>query len=141
MNTLDEKDRILHFEGRRLEPISRQRNAVGLCSICDLDLKSLAYYRMPDGWLVCACCKNNHLALIHYDIDWNWLGDLDLQIGGDLESISSLPRDKLEAVFTPAEVRDMLACQQGKPYTRQNLYRARAKFEKFEKLFGIKIEL
>ncbi|VVB72858.1 Uncharacterised protein [uncultured archaeon] len=141
MNMLVEKGCILHFEGKRLEPVSRQRNAVGLCSGCDNDLESLAYYSVPSGWLVYACCKNNHLALMHYDIDWNWLGDLDIEVGEDRESISSIPREKLDVVFTPAEVRDMHAYQQGQPYTRQNLYRARAKFEKFEKLFGIKINL
>ena len=56
-------------------------------------------------------------------------------------SVSSIAKEKLEAVFTQAEIRDMLACEQSAPYTRQNLYRARAKYEKFEKLFGIKIDI
>jgi len=35
----------------------------------------------------------------------------------------------------------MIACQEGSPYTRQNIYRARTKYEKFENLFGIKIDI
>jgi hypothetical protein len=35
----------------------------------------------------------------------------------------------------------MAACQEGRPYTRQNLYRARAKYERFERLFGIKLDV
>lgn len=55
--------------------------------------------------------------------------------------ISSISREMLEAVFTQAEIRDMLACEKGGHYTRQNIYRARAKFERFERLFGIRIRI
>ncbi|MCK7515654.1 MAG: hypothetical protein MZV70_74550 [Desulfobacterales bacterium] len=85
--------------------------------------------------------QKEHLVLMRYDRQWNWLGDMDLEISKEKVSISSIAKEKLEAVFTQAEIRDMLACQQGLPYTRQNLYRARAKYEKFEKLFGIKIDI
>ena len=69
------------------------------------------------------------------------LGDLELESTPEFKSISSLPREQLEAVFTPAELRTLEACEKDQPYTRQNLYRARAKYEKFEKLFGVKIKL
>jgi len=55
--------------------------------------------------------------------------------------VADLPREKLDAFFTPAEIRDMIACQEGSPYVRQNIYRARTKYERFEKLFGIKIDI
>jgi hypothetical protein len=80
-------------------------------------------------------------VLLLYGSDWNWLGDQELESSPEFKSISSLPREQLEAVFTPAEIRTLEACEQGKPYTRQNLYRARAKYEKFEKLFGVKLKL
>jgi hypothetical protein len=76
-----------------------------------------------------------------YDRQWNWQGDRDLEIYTEKLSISTIAKEKLEAVFTQAEIRDMIACQQGLPYTRQNLYRARAKYEKFEKLFGVTIDV
>jgi hypothetical protein len=141
MNQLEEKSFALLFEGKRLDPVSIERNMVGFCSKCDSDLESLAYHCTESGWLVSARCKKEHLALIRYDKRWNWLGDLELQIIQEKAGISELSREKLEAVFTQAEIRDMLACQQGLPYVRQNVYRARTKYEKFEKLFGIKIDI
>ncbi|MCK9441318.1 MAG: hypothetical protein M0Q13_07845 [Methanothrix sp.] len=141
MNQLDELSRTLIFEGRRLEPVSLEHNIVGFCSKCDMDLESLAYHTTESNWLVCAHCKNEHLILMRYDRQWNWQGDYDLEICKEKVNVSSIAKEKLEAVFTQAEIRDMLACQQGLPYTRQNLYRARAKYEKFETLFGIKIDV
>jgi hypothetical protein len=141
MNQLEEKDSILLFEGKRLDPVSLERNMVGYCSKCDSDLESLAYHSTESGWLVSARCKKEHLALLRYDKEWNWLGDLELQTIQEKAGIGELSREKLEAVFTQAEIRDMLACQQGLPYVRQNVYRARAKYERFEKLFGIKIDI
>ena len=141
MKQLDDKSLTLIFEGRRLEPVSLERNMVGFCSKCDADLESLAYHCTESNWLVSARCQKEHLILMRYDRQWNWLGDQDLKICTEKVSVSSIAKEKLEAVFTQAEIRDMLACQQGLPYTRQNLYRARAKYEKFEKLFGIKIDI
>jgi hypothetical protein len=141
MNQLEEKSRTLILEGKRLAPVSLEQNMVGFCSKCDADLESLAYHCTESSWLVSASCKNEHLVLMRYDRQWNWLEDLDLEICSEKVSVSSIAKEKLVVVFTPAEIRDMLACQQGLPYTRQNLYRARAKYEKFEKLFGIKIDI
>jgi hypothetical protein len=141
MNRLEEGCYALHIEGKRLEPVSLERNQVGFCEQCQSDLESLAYHRTESGWLVSARCKEDHLILMRYDLQWNWLGDQELQMTVKEESVSSLSREKLEAVFTPAEIRDMMACERNQPYTRQNLYRARAKYEKFEKLFGIKIKI
>jgi NMD protein affecting ribosome stability and mRNA decay len=141
MNQLDEKSCNLIFEGRRLEPVSLESNMVGFCSKCDLDLESLAYHSTESNWLVCAHCKNEHLILMRYDRQWNWQGDSSLEICTEKVSVSSIAKEKLETVFTQAEIRDMLAYELSAPYTRQNLYRARAKYEKFEKLFGIKIDV
>jgi len=141
MNQLEEKSRNLIFEGKWLEPVSLECNMVGFCSKCDSDLESLAYYGTQSDWLVCARCQKEHLILMRYDRQWNWQGDSDLEIVREKVGVSTIGKEKLEAVFTQAEIRDMLACQQGLPHTRQNLYRARAKYEKFEKLFGIKIDV
>ncbi len=141
MNRLEEGCYALLIEGKRLEPASLEKNTVGFCERCESDLESLAYHRTESGWLVSARCKEEHLVLMRYDLDWNWLGDQELQMIAKKGSISSLTKEQLEAVFTPAEIRDMLACERGQPYTRQNIYRARAKYEKFEKLFGIKIDI
>ena len=145
MNRLEKETYALLTNGIRLEPISLDKNMVGFCARCESELESLAYHKSEDNWLVSAACKNEHLVLIRYNNDWKWLDDQSLEISAKTTikpgGVSTLPREKLDAVFTPAEIRDMLAYEQGKPYTRQNLYRARVKFEKFEKLFGIKINL
>jgi len=141
MNWIEEKSRILIFEGRRLEPLSTERNMVGFCSRCEADLESLSYHDTEGLWLVSACCKNGHMVLMRYDRHWWWQGDDDLQEIQDRVAASSLAKEMLEAVFTAAEIRDMLACERGEPYVRQNIYRARAKYDRFEKLFGIKLDI
>ncbi len=141
MNRLEEGSHVLLSDGRRIEPVSIEKNMVGFCARCELELESIAYYRSNEGWQVCARCKEDHLVLMHFDSSWNWLGDQGLEISSEKKSISTIPREKLEVVFTPAEIRDMEAYERGDPYVRQNLYRARAKYDRFEKLFGVKIEL
>jgi hypothetical protein len=141
MNRIEENSLVLIQGGRRLEPVSREKNLVGFCSRCQADLYSIAYHNTDDRWLVSAGCNNGHLFLLQYDRQWRWLQDGDLEMRKEEVRICDIAREKLEVVFTAAEIRDMAACQQGQPYTRQNLYRARAKYEKFERLFGIKIDL
>jgi hypothetical protein len=141
MNRIEENSLVLIQGGRRLEPVSREKNLVGFCSRCQADLYSIAYHNTDDRWLVSAGCNNGHLFLLQYDRQWRWLQDGDLERVKEVVHICDIAREKLEVVFTAAEIRDMAACQQGQPYTRQNLYRARAKYEKFERLFGIKIDL
>jgi hypothetical protein len=141
MNRLEQGSYVLLSDSRRSEPVSLERNMVGFCTRCETELESIAYYRSEIGWQVCARCKGDHLVLMQFDLDWNWLGDQELEIAAEQKSISMLPREKLEAVFTAAEIRDMEAFERGEPYVRQNLYRARAKYDKFEKLFGVRINL
>jgi len=141
MNRLELPGRALYSDGKSLEPKSTEKNHVGFCSRCDKALESLAYHRSEDAWLVSASCEERHHVLMKYDLNWNWVSDLDLEVSFSQAKISDLDKEKLEAVFTPAEIRTMVACEKGEHYTRQNLYRARAKYDKFEKLFGIKINL
>ena len=141
MNQLVEKGLFLLYGRERLDPAALSRNAIGFCGICGSDLESLAYYSTDSEWLVAARCTKEHLALIRYDRNWSWLEDLSLEFLKEEVKVADLLREKLDSVFTPAEIRDMIACQQGRPYTRQNIYRARTKYERFEKLFGIKIEI
>ncbi|MDM7912625.1 MAG: hypothetical protein QUS09_05955 [Methanotrichaceae archaeon] len=141
MNRLEQGSYVLLSDGRRIEPVSLEKNMVGFCARCETELESIAYYRSDAGWQVCARCKGDHLVLMQFDPNWNWLGDQDLEISAEKKSISMIPREKLEAVFTAAEIRDMVAFERGEPYVRQNLYRARAKYDKFEKLFGERIDL
>ena len=159
MYRLDKENKILYFEGRELRPSSVERNFVGFCSDCDGDLFSLAYFQVGEGWMVASRCDGcGRLTLAKYDSGWSWVEDVYLEVHqsakveikqsakaeietSSISGLSSLSREQLEAVFTSAELRDMERCERGEPYTRQNLYRARAKYEKFERLFGVRIDI
>ncbi|HII07300.1 MAG TPA: hypothetical protein HA349_08320 [Methanotrichaceae archaeon] len=151
MYRVDLEKKYLFFEGQKFEPRSVEGNFVGFCSLCEGELWSFAYYQVAEGWMVAARCdKCDKMVLARYDSSWSWKGDFDLEAAEPARSttehpktssILDLPREQLEVVFTPAELRDMERCKRGEPYTRQNLYRARAKYEKFERLFGVRIDL
>lgn len=141
-------------EGIRL--ISEDQNLVGFCTSCEGALESEAYYRSRGCWFVAVRCRGcGQRLLIEYGPDWSWKGDRPLieapreakavegkAAGGPVPvRVSDLPKEMLDAVFTKAEIRDMIACQEGRPFVRQNLYRARAKYERFEQLFNIKLSL
>jgi len=151
MYRLDQEKRHLFFEGRKLEPRSVEENVVGFCTFCDGELSSLACYQLSIGWLVASRCQGcERMVLSRYGPSWSWEEDLDLEAAEPersakekpkTTSLSDIPREELEAVFTPAELRDMERCERGEAYTRQNLYRARAKYEKFERLFGVRLDI
>ncbi len=141
MNRLELPGNILHIDGKSLEPKRSEKNPVGFCSRCGKALESIAYHRSEDAWLISASCEDKHLVLLKYDFEWNWISDLELEVSCSQSKVSDLDKEKLEAVFTPAEIRTLISCERGEAFTRQNLYRARAKYEKFEKLFGVKINL
>lgn len=140
----------LVLDDTTVSPVSREQNRVGICTACDGYLLSLGYYRQAGRWMVAARCSVCARALLMvYGDDWSWIEDLPLvmdEVNRHEPAITSLrvsevPQERLEVVFTPAEIRDMIAFQEGRPYVRQNLYRARAKLERFERLFGVRIEL
>jgi hypothetical protein len=151
MYRLDQEKKHLFFEGREIEPRSVEEIVVGFCSFCDGELSALACYQVSEGWLVASRCDGcERPVLSRYDSSWSWEEDLGLEVAEPersakkepkTTSIYDLPREQLEAVFTPAELRDMERCERGEAYTRQNLYRARAKYEKFERLFGVRIAI
>jgi hypothetical protein len=158
MYRFDREKKHLFFEDQKLEPRSEEGNVVGFCSFCNGELSSLAYYRVPEGWMVASSCDGcGRMFLSRYDSSWSWEGDFGLAASEpdqsakeesqrsspktSTSSISDLSREQLEVVFTPAELRDMERCERGEAYTRQNLYRARAKYEKFERLFGVRIDI
>lgn len=144
------RDPDLVLDGAKVSPVSKEQNRVGICTACDGDLLSLGYYKHAGRWMVAARCIGCSMALLMvYDEDWSWIEDQPLVVDeaeGDAPAkaslrVSEVPRERLEVVFTPAEIRDMIAFQEGRPYVRQNLYRARAKLDRFERLFGVRIDL
>lgn len=49
--------------------------------------------------------------------------------------------NKLTTIFSPSEIESMMAKSLGKKYVRQYLYRARKKYEKFQDVFGITLDI
>ena len=148
MYSFDERERELYFEGERLDRRWTGEELAGFCSGCGGELSSLGCYSTPGGWLVASRCRGcGSIVLAEYDSRWAWKGDREVAAAPPtpgprkMPRISEIPREELEAVFTPAELRDMERCERGEPYLRQNLYRARAKYEKFERLFGVRIDI
>ncbi|MBN1323522.1 MAG: hypothetical protein JW986_05915 [Methanotrichaceae archaeon] len=131
-------------EAGRQDPLNVEEVFAGFCYGCgEGELHSLAFYREGDGWQVAARCKECGIyLLLRYDRSWNWLDDEELEVveAGPV-LVSTIPREQLDAVFTSAEIRDMIACEENRPFTRQNLYRARSKYDRFESLFGVRIQL
>lgn len=114
------KNAVLLFEDAEISPVSTEQNPVGICSSCDGDLISLAYYRHADRWMVAARCSGcSQAILMVYSDDWSWIEDRPLSIEEQNQrstlKVSEVPLERLEVVFTPAEIRDMLAFQEGDP--------------------------
>jgi len=141
MNRLNLLDLNLFFDGKKLKAISRDKRAVGFCAKCSQELESPGYFRLGSGWLLAARCSHGHPVLISYADDWRWLEDADLEIGAGQQSISEMSREQLEVVFSPGEIKAMEATESGEEVPRNNLCRARAKYDKFERLFGIRIRI
>ena len=141
MNRLDLQDLSLFLDGKKLKAVYGDKRAVGFCVKCGQELESLGYFKPGSGWLLAAQCSHGHPVLISYDDDWRWLEDVDLEIGAGQKSISEMSREQLDVVFSPGEIKAMEAAERGEEVSRQNLYRARAKYDKFERLFGIRIRL
>ncbi len=146
MYSFDEDGKALYFDGGKLEPRSVDEGLVGFCADCGGELSSLGCYSTAGGWLVASRCQEcGSIVLAEYDSRWSWKRDLEVAVAAAptprRPRISEIPREELEAVFTPAELRDMERCERGEAYVRQNLYRARSKYDKFERLFGVRIDL
>lgn len=55
--------------------------------------------------------------------------------------LTNVPMNKLTTIFSPSEIESMMAKSLGKKYVRQYLYRARKKYEKFQDVFGITLDI
>jgi hypothetical protein len=135
----DLKNNILFFQGERLSPVHLETRFVGFCEKCGSDLTSISYHGHRGDNLVVADCRKCEIRyLLRFKSNWDWVSDETLELTQNLREI---PLERLESVFSPSELEAMFARSEGRPYTRQNLFRARKKYNKFEKLFGIKLEL
>jgi hypothetical protein len=87
-----------------------------------------------------------------YDSEWNWIYEapialLPLQIPitnpiiDNQKGLEGISLKKLEAVFSRGEIEALFARAKNETPIRQYLYRARKKYELFEEIFDLHLEL
>lgn len=139
---------VMQVDGIDLHPMSLEDNFIGICSNCNSDVNSLSYHSYENGMIVAAKCSLcDTVFAIMYDEQWNWQGEksisqfFDLKSSNDLKTLDSIDKKKIAIIFTPTETNAMYAKARGEKYVRQYLYRARKKYNDFEELFGIQLNI
>lgn len=162
--TYDIKKKILQIE-HQIPATGSEENEVGTCSKCRYPIVSLSYHTInKESIIVGKCTKCGKLSANIYDQDWNWVSEIPnshfsrdvtkagtstpmkneveegQQLSG-LELLESIPEKQLHTVFSSTEITAMFARAKGESCVRQYLYNARKKYQKFEDIFGFKIEV
>ncbi|QLC49961.1 hypothetical protein HWN40_06730 [Methanolobus zinderi] len=164
--TYDPKNNTLFHKKTELPLDGLEKNFIGACSKCNADVFSISYHTYHDQNAVAAKCTNcGQMYAILYDALWNWTGEHMIRYNcpnsanpekesshateneyyectnEELKTLQSIPKKKLETVFTPAEIDTLFAKAAGKKHVRQYLYRARKKFDDFNELFDIYLKI
>jgi len=148
----DLKDNNLHFEENVVPAYSLEKNKIGNCSNCEATLLSLSYHAVGNTIIVitkCTSCGAFQANL--YDSDWNWLEEVQVSllpiripisnpIIDDLEGLERIPIEKIEVVFSVAEIEAIFASAKNETPIRKHLSRARRKYSLFEKIFDLRLE-
>ncbi|WP_292470630.1 hypothetical protein [Methanolobus sp.] len=144
----DIENSVIQVDGVDLYAHTLDKNFIGVCSNCNSDVNSLSYHSYESGMIVAARCSLcDTIFAIMYDENWKWKGEetiskfFNLKSSNDLRNLEGIDRKKLSTIFTPAETTSMYAKARGEKYIRQYLYRARKKYNDFEELFGIQINI
>lgn len=144
---------------------------IGLCSLCDAQIISKSYHDLGDNIAVVAFCDECGASFVNfYDKSWNWISEQPLSHfftyqeynvieknhnkrnlvrekekpalkESYLKDLANIPLNKLNTIFSPAEIEAMKAKSHGKKYVRQYLYRARKKYKKFYEVFDIILDI
>jgi len=137
----------------RISAYSLEENEIGNCSRCDSTLMSLSYHSAGETIVVatkCISCGSFYVNI--YDSGWNWVDEKPLalipipitisnRIIDSRKELEAIPIKKLEAVFSRGEIEALFARAKDETPVRQYLYRARKKYELFEEIFDLKLEL
>lgn len=78
----------------------------------------------------------NKTTLVNLIMDENFV-----MIVNDYNGLKKIPIKMLEAVFPPKEIEALFAKAKNEKPIRQYLYRARKRYDYFEELFDIRLEL
>lgn len=132
---------------------SLEENEIGNCSNCDSMIISLSYHSVGETIVVVTKCVSCGAFYVNiYDSDWNWVDEAPVsllpipisisnQIIDDWKGLETIPLKKLEAVFSRGEIEALFARAKEETPIRQYLYRARKKYELFEEIFDMRLEL
>ena len=161
----DLKKNILHIGADQVPAYDIEANEIGVCSACGASLLSVSYHSFDDSLIIVAKCSEcNSICANVYNNDWTWLDevvishfssekDQDRGAGGgtlkedgsdasvSLKLLNSIPMKQLQTIFSPAEINAMFARAKGDECVRQYLYNARKKYNSFEDVFGITIDV
>lgn len=143
----------LYIEESKIPAYSLEENEIGNCSNCDSMLISLSYHSVGEKIVVVTKCVSCGAFYVNiYDSEWNWIDEAPVsllpipilisnQIIDDCKGLEAIPIKKLEAVFSRGEIEALFARAKDETPIRQYLYRARKKYELFEEIFDLRIEL
>jgi hypothetical protein len=149
----DLKTNNLCIEESRIPAYSLEKNEIGNCSNCDAILISLSYHSVGETIVVVTKCGSCGAFYVNiYDVGWNWIDEAPVsllpisipisnQIIEDDKGLGKISMKKLEAVFSRGEIEALFAKAKNENPIRQYLYRARKKYELFEEIFDLKLEL
>jgi hypothetical protein len=143
----------LYIEESRIPADSQEKNEAGNCSNCDAINMSLSYHSVGETIVVvtkCASCGAFYANI--YDSGWNWIDETPVsllpipipisnQIIDDHQGLEGISMKKLNAVFSRGEIEALFARAKNETPVRQYLYRARKKYDLFEEIFDLRLEL
>lgn len=143
----------LYTEGKQIPAYSLEQNEIGNCSNCDSILMSLSYHSVGETIaVVTKCISCGSFYVNFYDPKWNWVDETPIflvpipifisnQIIDNFEELKKISIKKLEAVFSKGEIEALFARARDEIPVRQYLYRARKKYELFEEIFDLRLDL
>ena len=149
----DLQDNVLYMGETPMPAYSLEENEIGTCTHCDSAMVSISYHDSGEEIVVATrCTACGAFSANIYDPEWNWMDEAPISllpvpirisnpVVRDLEGLESIPIKKLEAVFSRGEIEALFARAGEKSPIRQYLYRARKKYEQFEEIFELKLEL
>jgi hypothetical protein len=149
----DLKGNNLCIEDSRIPAYSLEKNEIGNCSNCAAMLASLSYHSVGETIIVVTKCFSCGAFYVNiYDPEWNWVDEAPVsllpipipisnQVIDDYNGLEAIPVKKLEAVFSRGEIEALFARAKDETPIRQYLYRARKKFELFEEIFDLRLDL
>ena len=149
----DLKEHNLYIGETQVPAYSLEENEIGNCSRCNSTLMSLSYHSEGETIVVatkCISCGSFYVNI--YDSGWNWIDEAPLflvpipiqissQVIDSCKDLEAIPIKKLEAVFSRGEIEALFARAKDETPVRQYLYRARKKYELFEEIFDLRLEL